>query len=38
MKFPRSPWFGFDAFYRLTGGQAWQQCQQTKSCGGDLMA
>ncbi len=28
MRFPRSPWFGFDAFYRLTGAQAWEYIQK----------
>lgn len=33
MKFPKSPWFGFDAFYRLTGGQVWDYCNKSQSCG-----
>lgn len=28
MRFPRSPWFGFDAFYRLTGGKVWEDCKK----------
>ncbi|WP_267920232.1 MULTISPECIES: hypothetical protein [Mammaliicoccus] len=30
-----SPWWGFDAFYRLTGGKAWNQCMANRDdwCG-----
>ncbi|WP_277952177.1 hypothetical protein [Staphylococcus hominis] len=28
MKTP-NPWKGFDAFYRLTGGQIMEQCEKT---------
>ncbi len=23
-----NPWAGFDAFYRLTGGQVWENCKK----------